>query len=212
MNEKTTETNQKPIDPEVRLLAAIAYGESSTQNNADEMYALASILKRQRDARRYSSMAELVRGESSFSYVVGDGNPRFQKFKGATDAQVLIDPAMKVAVAAAENALANGPDRSNGAWFWDGADIKKNYETHFKVKNGIRFTHSSHNIYSLKESSKLVIKYKTTKKTVDGKSSIQKEEIYRYDHIYQSTAAHGGTIFWKQNPDYLKYTKAKEHK
>lgn len=53
MNEKTTETNQKPIDPEVRLLAAIAYGESSTQNNADEMYALASILKRQRDARRY---------------------------------------------------------------------------------------------------------------------------------------------------------------
>ncbi|WP_182992163.1 hypothetical protein [Herbaspirillum frisingense] len=76
MNEKTTETNQKPIDPEVRLLAAIAYGESSTQNNADEMYALASILKRQRDARRYSSMAEFVRGESSFSYVVSDGNPR----------------------------------------------------------------------------------------------------------------------------------------
>jgi uncharacterized Zn-binding protein involved in type VI secretion len=30
------------------------------------------------------------------------------------------------------------------------------------------------------------------------------------DHVYESTAAHGGTIFWKQSPHYLNVTKSKE--
>lgn len=31
------------------------------------------------------------------------------------------------------------------------------------------------------------------------------------DHVYESTAAHGGTIFWKFNPDYVKLTRSKEY-
>ncbi len=30
------------------------------------------------------------------------------------------------------------------------------------------------------------------------------------DHVYESTAAHGGTIFWKQSSHYLNVTKSKE--
>jgi hypothetical protein len=37
-------------------------------------------------------------------------------------------------------------------------------------------------------------------------------EVARYDHVYDSTAAYGGTIFWKNNPDYVKATGAKEYK
>lgn len=203
---------KKKIDAEVRLLAAMAYGEASLKNDADEVYALASVLKRQRDARGYSSMAEFVAGEPSFSFVVGDGNKRYTLFMKAKDADILADEGMKTAVAAAENALADGPDKSNGAWFWDGADIKSNYKKHFKVKVGILFTDPAHNIYDIEDSAKLVIKYKVTKKKVNGKIETSKEEVYRYDHVYESTAAYGGTIFWKQSADYLKYTKAKEYK
>jgi hypothetical protein len=32
------------------------------------------------------------------------------------------------------------------------------------------------------------------------------------DYIYVSTAAYGGTIFWKHNPAYMKATGAKEYK
>lgn len=200
------------INPEVRLLAAMAYGEASLADSPDEMYALASVLKRQRDARGYSSMAAFVAGEPSFSFVVGNGNKRYVHFKKTKDEDILANAGMKIAIAAAENALANGPDKSNGAWFWDGVDIKSNYKKHFKVRVGIRFTDPSHNIYDINESSKLVIKHKVTKKKANGKIETYKEELYRYDHVYESTAAHGGTIFWKQNTDYLRFTKAKEYK
>jgi hypothetical protein len=72
-------------------------------------------------------------------------------------------PGMKAAVAAAVNALNGGEDKSNGAYFWDGADIKTNYAGHFKVRRGIKFTEPSHNIYHILESSKIEILYKITK-------------------------------------------------
>lgn len=207
-----TKTGQQKIDSEVRLLAAMAYGEASTANNPDEIYALASVLKRQRDARGYASMESFAAGEPTFSFVVDDGNHRFAKFKKATDAEIQADAGMKVSLAAAENALANGPDKSNGAWFWDGADIKSNYKRHFKVKKGIKFTDPAHNIYGISESKKLVIKYKVEKKKINGRVEIRKQEVYRYDYVYESTVAYGGTIFWKFNPDYVRLTKAKEYK
>jgi hypothetical protein len=36
--------------------------------------------------------------------------------------------------------------------------------------------------------------------------------VARYDHVYDSTAAQGGTIFWKNNDDYMRITGAKEYK
>jgi hypothetical protein len=39
-----------------------------------------------------------------------------------------------------------------------------------------------------------------------------KEEVARYDHVWESTTAIGGTIFWKFSDDYLKATHAKEYK
>jgi hypothetical protein len=56
-----------------------------------------------------------------------------------------------------------------------------------------------------------MIKWKTTIKKVNGQRTAVTEELYRYDHVYQSTASHGGTIFWKQNAEYLKHTRSKEY-
>lgn len=200
------------LDAQTRQLAAMAYGESSAENNADEIYAVASVLVRQRDARGYTDITTFASSEPSFSFVVGDGNKRYQRFMKAEAEEINKNPGMRIALAAAKNALSGGEDKSNGAYFWDGADIKSNYKKHAKVRVGIKFTDPSHNIYDIKDSTKLVIKYKVVKKKIKGKVTLEKTELWRYDHIYDSTAAHGGTIFWKFNPDYVKNARAKEYK
>lgn len=202
----------QPIDAETRQLAAMAYGEASAKNDANEIWALASVLKRQRDARGYSTIKDFASSERSFSYVTSDSNQRYTKMMAANEAAIANDPTMGVAIDAAKNALANGPDKSNGAWFWDGADIKSNYTAHPKVRLGIKFTSPKHNIYNVKESTKLVIKYKYAKKREKNKVTVEKTEVYRYDHVYESTEAHGGTIFWKFGADYLTHTHAKEYR
>jgi hypothetical protein len=201
------------LDKQTRTLAAMAYGESSTKDDPDEMSALASVLVRQRNARGYDDINSFVMSDKTFSFVVADGNHRYKKLMKASDSAIAKDPAMSAAVAAARNALSGGPDLSNGAYFWDGADIKSNYRNHFKVRQGIRFAEDSHNIYSIGESKALVIKTKTTVEKKQGKIISKKvEEVGRYDHVYVSTAAYGGTIFWKFNPDYIRVNRAKEYK
>jgi hypothetical protein len=92
--------------------------------------------------------------------------------------------------------------------------VQTNYAHHAKVKRGIKITDPSHNIYGIKDSIKLVIKYRVVKirNKETGKTTIKREEIGRYDHLYESTAGIGGTIFWKFGQDYLKVTHAKPYK
>jgi hypothetical protein len=202
------------LDKQTRALAAMAYGEASAKDDPDEIFALASVLVRQRDARGYKDISEFASKDRTFSFVVKDGNQRYAKLIKATQKEIAKDDGMKCAVDAAKNALNGGPDKSNGAYFWDGGDIKINYAHHFKVRHGIKFSDASHNIYAIKESTKIVVVYKHTKtrNVKTGKVSDSKEEVGRYDHQYDSTAAHGGTIFWKLNPDYLSTAHAKEYK
>jgi hypothetical protein len=156
------------------------------------MSALASVLVRQRDARGYTSMSTFVSTDKTFSFVVKDGNERYHKLINASEAQLEKNPGMNAAVAAARNALARGPDLSNGAYFWDGVDIKIGYKTHFKVRHGIKFSRPSHNIYEILETEKLIILKKTIVKRSKGKIiSTETVEVGRYDHVYESTAAFG---------------------
>lgn len=206
-------SNVEKISKEERILAAMAYGEASTRNDANEMKAIASVLVRQRDARGYMDMSTFVTSDKTFSFVVKDGNVRYKNFMKATEAEIAKDAGFSAGLAAAKNALAGGADLSNGGYFWDGADIKSNYKNHFKVKHGIRFTDPAHNIYKIEESSRIVIEYEFRITRKKGKVvSKEKLEVWRYDHVYRSTAAHGGTIFWNHNPEYMRLTKAKAYK
>lgn len=211
---KTSDKLASGLGPEVRQLAAIVYGEASTQDDADEMFALASVLIRQKNARGYKDIMSFANKEKTFAYVVSDGSVRYRKLMKASEKEIERNAGMKHAVAAAVNALAGGEDKSNGAFFWDGLDIKTNYVRHFKVRRGIRFSDPSHNIYGIEESRKIEIAYKTitTKNTKTGKVFTSREEVGRYDHQYDSTAAHGGTIFWKLNPQFLEVTHGWEYK
>lgn len=205
----SSEVKLEKLDDDVRMLAAMAYGEASSKDNEKEIYSIASVIEKQRLARGFATIKDLGSKDKTFSFVTTDGNPRYAKLIKASVSEIEKNEGMKISIAAAKNAKAGGIDYSNGAYFWDGSDIEKNYKSHFKVKHGIKFTEASHNIYNISASSKLVILSKTVKKRVKGKSVIEKTEIGRYDHVYESTAAYGGTIFWKQADDYLKLTKSK---
>lgn len=202
------------LDKQIRQLAAMAYGEASCADDAEEMSAIASVLIRQRDARGYQDMATFAAQEPSFSFVVSDGNARYARLMNASENDIDKHAGMKAAVRAAINAVNGGPDKSNGAYFWDGADIKSNYQHHFKVRHGIKFSDPAHNIYGIVESTKIGIVYKSTKTKYakTGKILITREEVDRYDHLYDSTAACGGTIFWKFNQHYLDVTHARNYK
>jgi hypothetical protein len=202
------------LDKQVRQLAAMAFGEASSADDENEMSAIASVLVRQRDARGYTDIATFAAQEPSFSFVVSDGNARYSKVMKALEADIAKHKGMKAAVKAAINAINGGPDKSNGAYFWDGADIRSNYKRHFKVRHGIKFSDPAHNIYNIPESTKVGIVYKITKKknAKTGQVTTAREEVGRYDHHYDSTAAYGGTIFWKFNQQFLDVTHARNYK
>lgn len=204
--------SEKQISKECRELAAIAYGEASPKDVELEMFAIAAVMLRQRDARGYKDICTFVTKDKTYSFVVRDGNVRYKKMMKADEAEIAKDEGMSMAVKAANNALSGGEDHSNGAYFWDGADIKSNYKKHAKVKLGIKFTDPKHNIYGIKESQSIVIKYKTEKHKMKGKVvSTTKTEVDRYENVYDSTAGYGGTIFWKFNRAYVRVTGAREY-
>ena len=199
-----------PLDDETRSLAAMAYGEGSIANDRKEMFALASVLHRQMKARGYTSIRTFGVTDRTFSFVTSDGNDRYKQLMHAKPETINQDNGMKTAVMAARNAMCGGEDFSNGAYFWDGADIKSNYSNHFKVKHGIQFTEPQHNIYGVQPSTmKTVFLYRNKKSRINGKTVIEKQLIDSADHVYESTAAYGGTIFWKQSTHYLNVTRAK---
>lgn len=195
---------------EKKLLAALCYGESSSANEYEEMAAIANVFVRQAAARR-KNVSELIKSDPSYSFVVSDGNQRYNALLKASEKEIKNNKGMSVAVSAAENALdPAGRDYSNGAYFWDGADLKSNYKNHSKVRQGIKFSDPSHNIYSVQESTREVVVYWQVKNK-KGKI-VKSKERGRYSYVYISTAAYGGTVFWKYSGDFLTVTGSKEYK
>jgi hypothetical protein len=205
-------TDSTKLTSEERLLAAIAYGESSTLDQYEEMAALASVMVRQMKARGYSSIDAFTSKDKNFSFVRTDGNARYAKLMKAAEKDVERSAPMSNAVRAARNAISGGVDHSNGAYFWDGADIKSNYKNHAKVRSGIHFTDPAHNIYGISGSERTKILYRTVRKKVNGQVKTVREEVGRYSWVYESTAAVGGTIFWRYGQDWMTVTRAKEYK
>ncbi len=198
--------NPPAIDDDTRALAAVAYGEGSTGNVFEEMAAIANVLVRQQKARGYKTISAFIKADKTFAFAAHDGNQRHGKLMKASAEEIAKDPGMSDAVRGARNALdPSGTDYANGAYFWDGADIKSNYDKHPKVKAGIHITDPKHNIYDIKD------------KNVPGEewwrnAKGEKTKLRgKWDYKYESTAAHGGTIFWKYNAAFVKATNNKEY-
>lgn len=187
------------IDNDTRMLAATAYGEGSSKNVYEEMAAIANVLVRQQEARPYASVSAFIKADKTFAFAAHDGNQRYAKLMGATIEAINLDEGMAAAVRGAINALSDNPtDYANGAYFWDGADIKTNYNNHAKVLGGIRITDPKHNIYAIGDK-----EVPGEAWWLDAKGNKTKSRG-KWRYKYDSTAAWGGTIFWKYNADFLK--------
>ncbi len=200
------------LTKEEKLLAAVIYGEGSTANMFEEMAGIAAVLIRQAKARGQAVAGFLGSEEAkTFSFVLKDGNPRYNALIKASEVDIAADAGMKAAVKSARHAMSDKQDYSGGGFFWDGLDLKTNYTKHPKVLKGIRFTKKEQDIYSVGDHKiSEVIKY-WMKLDKEGKQ-IQGSERGRYDCTYESTAAYGGTVFWCYTPEFLKATGNKEYK
>jgi hypothetical protein len=168
--------------PEVKLLAAIAFGEASTLGSYQETAAIANATVRRRDAEKYASVNQLITANPHFSYVVHNGNARFIKLMcGKKDE--FTQP-----YTAADNALNHGYDFAQGGCFWDGYDLKTRGPSHPKFQAGFQYSKPEHDIFITPEPPQL-----------------NKNGPYgTYSVTYTSTVALGGSIFWKLHQDYLK--------
>lgn len=190
--------------PDVLLVAAISYGESSVADVFEEMAAIANVLVRQAAARKIS-LSALLGPNSTYAFAASDGNQRTKKFRDTKPTDREKNTGMRFALEAARNAITGiKTDYSNAAYFWDGADIKTNFANHPKVKQGIKFSDPKHNIYNIKET--------TVNKTTYWDPPTNQRKRGTYTYTWTSTAAFGGTIFWKLAEDFLKATGNKEFK
>lgn len=137
---------------------------------------------RRRNAAHKASVNQLVKKYKNFSYVISDGNERYRKIMCSEDSEPF-----EKAYIAAENALNDGYDYANAGCIWDGYDLKTSGKSQYRYKQGFKYSDPSHDIFSAPEPPH------KRKKTKYG----------YYDYEYISTAAHGRTIFWKVDQQYL---------
>ncbi len=197
---------------QIKLLAAIAYGEASILDDNDEVGGIAFAVANRARAWGNKTISEVISADPQYTYAANGSNARFNLLMHATSEQIEKNSTLKRAIEWAQAALDQSkPDPSNGALWWDGVDIKTEYSKHPKVKKGIKFSSPTHNIFGIKETGKTIVVYWKVRNKKTGKEIASKERG-RYDSVYISTAAFGQTIFWKYNPDFIKATGAKEYK
>ncbi|WP_426197293.1 hypothetical protein [Massilia sp. DWR3-1-1] len=201
------------IDPQTKKLAAIAYGEASAANDPDEIAGIAFAVANRARAWNGKSLDELLSADPNYTYAVKDGNARYELLM-ATGSEESINKnnGMRIALESARRALKNeGPDPSNGAYWWDGVDFKTNYNRHPKVKDGFHFGSPEHNIFNVAEKNVDITIYWKVRDKKTGKE-INSKIRGKYNCVWKSTSAHGKTIFWIHDTDYLTATGGKAYK
>ncbi len=174
-------------------MTAALYGEAI--NNLDEMQAIGDVIMNRAEYAGTSANAEIdkpkqVNGyKTSSQKVTSDGrtsnsNSKLNNSRNATISTM----------------LGTSRGKSNGAYYWDGDDIQTNEH---KTDWGIHYTNPAHDIYGTGDSK--VGPFQAYWKPSGAKRGAP------WDHKLDSTAAYGGTIFWKLNPHYQNVTGSKAY-
>jgi hypothetical protein len=231
----TTTTPEPPvtIDEDTKIFIAGVLGESSVRNSLEEMTAIAEVLIRQRKARDRSSWKDFVQNERNFAYAFSNATPRYALVINTKNEDIATKEPMATAYRAVI-AAQGGSNLSKGAYFWDGLDFKidakgQDNKTHEKRLKGFKYGNAADNIFDVPEHKINLKKDKVS--VVNGK---QTKISVSADSVYESTVAYSGTyekttfktvkdkngkshqikviktiftgtIFWKLNPDFVKY-------
>lgn len=159
------------------MMTAALYGEGS--KNLEEMQAIGDVIMNRADIMGTNMATEItapyqVDGYNDDSRKVTSNNRTANKNSKLNTARQ----------AAMTTMLGTSRGKSNGAYYWDGSDIKTNEHN---TKWGIHYTNKAHDIYNTGDS--LVGPYQEFWKP-SGKNRGDP-----WNHKLDSTAAYGGTIF-----------------
>jgi len=192
---------------EIKRLAAAAYGEADPIDNPDEIAGIAwAVANRARASKK--TITKML-AKPGYVYATNGSNKRYNKLIKASAKEIAADKGMSLAMEAAKNASEkNGTDPSNGAYFWDGLDFKTNPD-HYKKQHGFHYSNPAHNIFGVEESR---ISCKTTYERINKKTKLSdKIDVSNCDYVWESTAAHGKTIFWKYGKEWLRVSGGRDY-
>ena len=174
-------------------MTAALYGEAT--NNLDEMQAIGDVIMNRAEYANTSANIEIEKEDQVNGY-----NPSSQKATSDGRASNSDSKLNNARNAAMSTMMGTSRGKSNGAYYWDGEDIQTNKH---KTDWGIHYTNSAHDIYGTGDSK--VGPFQAYWKPSGAKRGAP------WDHKLDSTAAYGGTIFWKLNPHYQNVTGSKAY-
>lgn len=184
------------------MMTAALYGEGS--ENLDEMQAIGDVIMNRADIKGSDMVAEITASGQVNGYKPSSQSETAKGRNSNENSKLVM-----ARQATLTTVLGISRGRSNGAYFWDGADIAitdKSDPYYNPHRNwGIYYTDSSHDIY---KTGNLLNEPVTCYYTLEnGKQGGPRGT---YTHMFVSTAAYGGTVFWKKNTDYKKAKGEKE--
>ena len=174
-------------------MTAALYGEAT--NNLDEMQAIGDVIMNRAEYANTSANIEIEKEDQVNGY-----NPSSQKATSDGRASNSDSKLNNARNAAMSTMMGTSRGKSNGAYYWDGKDMQTNKH---RTKWGIHYTNSAHDIYGTGDSK--VGPFQAYWKPSGAKRGAP------WDHKLDSTAAYGGTIFWKLNPHYQNVTGSKAY-
>ena len=168
---------------EIKLLAAIIYGEASVNSTFEEKAAIANAVIRFRDSYHYKSVNQLIAKKPDYSSAVKNRVVRY-RIVMCSDVEIEYPEVYK----AVSNALdPNGIDYANEGCFWDGFDLVTLGTKQPHYIKGYKFTNPLHDVLSVGDSQP------ANKHGANG----------AYDYTYESTAGYGETVFWKYTKEFM---------
>ena len=155
VDSKLTASVVGEIDQETRLLAAIAYGEGSTGDVEAEIVGIVHAVVNRAKAWGGKKVTEMVAADPDYTYAANGKNVRFNLLEAADISQINKSKGMRIAINAAREALAGqGDDPSNGAYWWDGIDLKDRKPFNPRIQYGFRYGDPAHNIFGMDATTK----------------------------------------------------------
>ncbi|WP_225969053.1 RHS repeat-associated core domain-containing protein, partial [Treponema pedis] len=176
------------------MMTAALYGEAT--NNLDEMQAIGDVIMNRAEYANTSANTEIEKKDQVNGY-----NPSSQKVTSDGRASNSNSKLNNARNAAMSTMMGTSRGKSNGAYYWDGKDIQTNEH---RTAWGIHYTNSAHDIYGTGDST--VGPFQEYWQPSGAKRGTP------WDHKLDSTAAYGGTIFWKLNPHYQNVSGSKAYK
>lgn len=190
---KNNEDDSKYVAPlkDFEMMTAALYGEGT--ENLDEMQAIGDVIMNRAEILGTDMVTEITAYGQVNGYNSSSQSKTVEGRNSNENSKLVM-----ARQSALTTILGISRGKSNGAYFWDGADIVSNEHSN---NWGIHYTEAEHDIYN------------TGDKRKDAITVYYDNGNFRakYDHKLDSTAAFGGTIFWKKSPDFKKASNRKEY-